>query len=204
MSRRNSNVSIVTLNGVSGVKTSDRNHGIDAATLARNWGIGLATAQKTLKVTTQQDIRTMVHASLSRRFHTNDRQLRNRRFPIEWFTDTLIAKTESCDKNRYAQVYCTPDGWARCFPMRLKSEVPKTLSLLHKRDGVPNVMIMDGSKDQTLGDFCQKNREVETHVCRLEPDTAKSNAAKGSIHELKKGSGQYMICKQSPRVLWYH
>ena len=119
-------------------------------------------------------------------------------FQIECFTDTLTAK------NRYTQVYCTPVSWTRCFPMRLKSEAHKTLSLLHKRDGVPNVMIMDGTKDQTLGDFRRKNREVGTHMRQLEPDTAKSNAAKGSIHELKKGSGQYMICKQSPRVLWYH
>ena len=56
VSGRNSNVSGVTLNGVSGVKTSDRHHGIDAATLAHNYGIGLATAQKTLKVTTQRGI----------------------------------------------------------------------------------------------------------------------------------------------------
>ena len=121
----------------------------------------------------------MVHPSLSQRFRTNDRQLRYRRLPIECFTDTLIAKTESRDKNRYAQVYCTPDGWTRCFPMRLKSEAHETLSLLHKRDGVPSIMIMDGSKVQTLGDFRRKNFEVGTHVRRLEPDTAKSNAAEG-------------------------
>jgi hypothetical protein len=204
VSGRSNNVSGLRINGVSGVKTSDRHHGIDAATLARNWGIGLATAQKTLRVTTQRGVRTMVHPSLSRRFRTNDRQLRYRRLPIECFTDTLIAKTESRDKNRYAQVYCTPDGWNRCFPMRLKSEAHETLSLLHKRDGVPNVMIMDGSKEQILGDFRRKNREVGTHVRRLEPDTAKSNAAEGAIRELKKGSGRDMIREQSPRVLWDH
>ena len=204
VSGRKSNVSGVTLNGVSGIKTSDRHHGIDTETLAHNWGIGLATAQKTLKVTTQRGIRTMVHASLSRRLQTNDQQLHYRRLPIECFTDTLIAKTESHDKNRYAQVYCTPDGWTRCSPMRLKSEAHETLSLLHKRDGVPNVMIMDSSKEQTLGEFLWKHREVGTHLCQLEPDTAKSNATEGEIRELKKGSGRDMICERSPRVLWDH
>ena len=146
----------------------------------------------------------MVHASLSRRFRTNDRQLLYRQLPIECFTDTLIAKIESRDKNIYAQVYCTPDSWTRCFPMPLKSEAHKTLLLLHKRDGVPNVMIMDSSKYQTLRDFRWKNREVGTHLRRLEPDTSKSNAAEGTIRELKKRSRRDMIHERSPRVLWDH
>jgi len=98
---------------VSCVKTSDRCQGIDAAQLAPNWGIGLHVAEKTLKVTTQQGIRTLVHPSLSRRFRTQDRQLRYRRLPIECFTDTLIAKTESRSKNKYAQVFCTAKGMTR-------------------------------------------------------------------------------------------
>jgi len=57
---------------VSGVKTSDRRQGINAAQLARNWGIGLHVAEETLKVTTQRGIRTLVHPSLSRRFRTQD------------------------------------------------------------------------------------------------------------------------------------
>ena len=149
---------------VSGITSSDPHDGIDALTLARNWGIGVRTAKKTLKVTTQRGVRTMVHALLSQRFRMNDRQLRYRRLPIKCFTDTLIAKTESRDKNKYAQIYCTPEGWARAFPMRLKSKAHKTLSLLHKRDGVPNVMIMDGAKEQVHGDFRKKNRDAGTHV----------------------------------------
>ena len=49
--------------------------------------------------------------------------------------------------------------------MHFKSEAHKTLLLLHNRDGVSNLMIMDGSKEQTLGEFCWKNCEVGTHMC---------------------------------------
>ena len=80
---------------VSGVTSSDRHDGVDATTLERNWGIGLHAAKETLKVTTQRGVQTMVHPSLSRRFQTNDCQLRYRRLGIECFTDTLIAKTNS-------------------------------------------------------------------------------------------------------------
>jgi hypothetical protein len=37
--------------------------------------------------------------------------------------------------------------------MKKKSEAHETLSLLHARDGVPNVMIMDGAPEQTMGEF---------------------------------------------------
>ena len=78
---------------VSGFTSSDRRDGVDATTLARNWGIGLHAAKETLKVTTQRGVRTVVHPSLSRRFQTNDCQIRYRRLGIECFTDTLISKT---------------------------------------------------------------------------------------------------------------
>ena len=48
--------------------------------------------------------------------------------------------------------------------MRLKSEAHHALSLLHRWDGVPNVMIMDNAQEQVKGDFRRKNREVSKHV----------------------------------------
>ena len=138
-------------------------------------------AEKTLKITTQQGIRTLVHPSLSRPFRTQDRQLQYRRLPIECFTDTLIAKTESRSKNKYAQVFCTAEGWTRAFPMRTKSQAHVALLLLHKRDGVPNIMVMDGAREQVHGDFRRKNREVGTHVKQTEPHLPWMNASEGAI-----------------------
>jgi hypothetical protein len=154
---------------VSGVKASDRCQGIDAAQLAQNWGIGLHMAEKTLKVTTLRGIRTLTHPSLSRWFRTQDRQLRFRRLPIKCFTNTLIAKSESRSKNKYAQVFCTAEGWTRAFPMRTKSQAHEALLLLHKRDGVPSIMVVDGAREQVHGDFRRKNREVGTHIKETEP-----------------------------------
>ena len=44
--------------------------------------------------------------------------------------------------------------------MSRKSEAHETLSVLLKRDGVPPEMIMDGSKEQTCGEFRRKLKEV--------------------------------------------
>ena len=44
--------------------------------------------------------------------------------------------------------------------MKRKSEAADTVDLLFHRDGVPTKMIMDGSKEQTLGAFCKKFLEA--------------------------------------------
>ena len=63
--------------------------------------------------------------------------------------------------------------------MKKKSDAHEALSLLAQRDGVPPVMIMDGSKEQTMGKFRKKTREFGTHVKQTEPHSPWQNAAEG-------------------------
>ncbi len=46
-------------------------------------------------------------------------------------------------------------GWLRAYPMKLKEEAHKAMSLMFQHEGVPLLMVMDSSKEQTLGKFCQ-------------------------------------------------
>jgi hypothetical protein len=41
--------------------------GVDAATLAKNWGVGIEAAKRTRLMTTQRGIRWMIHPSLTKR-----------------------------------------------------------------------------------------------------------------------------------------
>jgi hypothetical protein len=67
---------ITTNLNVSLVKSEMRDKaGVDAATLAKNWGIGIEAAKRTRLVTTQRGIRRMIHPSLTKRYKTNDRKL---------------------------------------------------------------------------------------------------------------------------------
>ena len=140
---------------VSGVESKRRKR-LEPSVLAKRWGVGLETAARTLKVTIQRGIRTVLNPSLSTRFRTNDRQLRYRRLRADVYGDTLIAKTKSLRQNKYAEVFATSFGWTRAYPMRLKSDAHEGLSLMFKRDGVPRAIIVDGSKEQTLGMFSKK------------------------------------------------
>jgi hypothetical protein len=75
---------------------------------------------------------------------------------------------------------------------------------LFHRDGVPPTMILDGSKEQTLGNFKRKLREADCHARQTEPYSPWQQAAEGCIHELKRGVSRKMMRTGSPKVLWDH
>jgi hypothetical protein len=135
----------------------------------------------------------MIHPSLSVRFRTNDRQLRYRRLPVTCFTDTMFSNSKSIQGTKAAQVFCTANGWTRDFPMAKEKDAHEALPLLFHRDGVPNVMVMDGTKAQIQGGFRRKLLEAVCHTKHTEPHTPTPNASEGSITELKRGVGLEMV-----------
>ena len=88
--------------------------------------------------------------------------------------------------------------------MTTKGEAYKSLSLIFHWDGVPPMMIFDGSKEQTLGDFKRKLREADCYGRQTKPYSPWQNAAKGYIRELKRGVSWKMMKTSSPKVLWDH
>ena len=101
------------------VKTGKRKCVVGPRMLAKNWGIGLDAARRTVEATTQKGVRMILHPTLSRRFRTNDQQLRYRRLSHDMFTDMLEAHTRSWFRhNKYAQVFSTKFGWVRVYPMQ--------------------------------------------------------------------------------------
>jgi hypothetical protein len=176
---------------IKAVTSSKQGYAIGPDILARNWGIGLSAAKRMLEATTQSGVRTILNSTLSRRFRTNDRQLRYRRIAHEVFIDTLETSVSSWHRqNRYAQVFATSFGWIRVYPMKRKSDAHEGLSLMAQRDGAPRSIIMDGSKEQTLGVFRKKAREMVVHIKQTEPYSPWQNAAEGAIWELKRCAGR--------------
>ena len=57
---------------ISSVHVKEQLNGIDVATLAQNFGVGLDTTQRTLRAMTQWGVRTVLNPTLSHRFQTND------------------------------------------------------------------------------------------------------------------------------------
>jgi hypothetical protein len=125
--------------------------GVYAATLAKNWGIGIEAAKRTRLVTTKRGIRRIINPSLTKWYKTNDRKILYCRMIVTMFTDTMYSTIPSRQKNKAAQILCTDFSFVRAFPMKKESEAHEALSFLFHRDGVPNVMVMDGAKAQVEG-----------------------------------------------------
>ena len=88
--------------------------------------------------------------------------------------------------------------------MKQKADAHKGLSLMAQCDGVLPRIIMDGSKEQTMGTFQKKVKEMGTHVMQTEPYSPWQNVAKLTIHELKKGAGCKAAQAKSPKKVWDH
>jgi hypothetical protein len=101
-----------------------------------------------------------------------------------------------------AQICCTDFGFLRSFPIKKESEAHEDLSSLFHRDGVPNVMIMDGPNAQTEGKFRSKVCDVGCYVKQTEPHTQSSSMGEGCMCEFKKGIGRKMIRYGCPKRFW--
>ena len=77
--------------------------------------------------------------------------------------------------------------------MARKSEAHETLSLLFAQEVVPSTLVMDGAREQVMGEFRHKARQADCHVKQTEPYSPWQNAVEGTIKELKKSAGRMMI-----------
>jgi hypothetical protein len=91
--------------------------GVDIAALAKNFGIGIEAAKRTLLLTTQRGVKRMIHPSLSVRFRMNARQMRYRCLPVTCFTDSMSSNSKSRQGKKADQVFCIADGWKISFFM---------------------------------------------------------------------------------------
>ena len=86
--------------------------------------------------------------------------------------------------------------------MSKKSDVHETLSLLLAQEEVPSTLVMDGAREQVMGEFRHKPRQADCLVKQTEPYSPWQNAAESSTRDLKKGSGRKMIQSSPPKKLW--
>ena len=85
--------------------------------------------------------------------------------------------------------------------MEKKLEAHECLSSLFQREGVPNTMIMDNAREQTMGLFCHKCCEAGVHV-KPTHCSPWSNLAEAAICELIKGVGRQMVRLAPLKRLW--
>ena len=151
---------------------------------------------------TQRGLRTAPNPLLSQRYRTKDQMFRYKRLSTDIFTDTMLVGIKSHHGNTCTQVHAHGNTWYKAYPMKTKGEAHHLLSLLFSHEGVPKTLIMDGVREEAMGEFRQKARQADCQVKQTEPYSPCQNTAKATIKELKKGTGRKMIRTGSPKVLW--
>ena len=110
--------------------------------------------------------------------------------PDPVYNVTLKSSILSKQGNKYGQAYCTSYIWSLRNTMVQKSEDNYTLSLMFKHDVVLPNMVVDKSKEKSLGLFARKYIEGECHLINIKPYSPWSNIGEGCIRKLKRGSSR--------------
>ena len=182
-------------------KTKKRHHEVTPVSLAKRWGIGLDTASKTIKVTTQKGARSAVHP-LHRRYRTKQQQMRYQTLNCTMYSDTLFASTKSSRGNTMSQVFATDTDFARVVHMSAKSDAGNALTDVFQTVGVPRHMVTDGAKELTQGTWGKRIKEYQVKATTAEPYSQFQNKAETLIRELKKKWKRLMINSRAPMKLW--
>ena len=79
--------------------------------------------------------------------------------------------------NKCAQVFASDFGWVRVYPMKTKGKAHEALSLMFQREGIPLSMVMDGLKEQMMGQFRRKLVDAHCQLKQTELYSPWQNAA---------------------------
>ena len=125
---------------------------INREMVQERWGIHPYVSKNTVECTTQRGVRILCpHPSLAKCMRKNYRTLRYRSLSCKILAETLIYGTASKRLNKYSEVFARYCGWSRAYPIKTKGSAHEALLLLFQRTGVPDPLIVDGSKEQVLG-----------------------------------------------------
>ena len=168
--------------------------------LAKRWNIGLETAKKTLKCTTQKGVRHTLY-SIERRFRTKQAQLRYQQLSGRhgrFSTDTFFSSQPTLNGCNMAQLFINDLSFVKCYPMQQRSDAPNTLIRFIQEVGIPHAIHSDDAPELMHGRFRQLCKDYQIQSTFTEPYSPWQNRAEGGIRELKKMVHRKMTSKRVP------
>jgi transposase InsO family protein len=172
------------IRSISALTSEERKATLTPEVLARRWNIGLAAAKRTMNVTTQTGIRNVL-APGERRIRQRMSHLKYPTLRGRFYTDTMFGKVKSTRGYKAAQVYTNGSGYDRFYPIKSKGDVSHTLvSMIHDA-GIPQELVSDNAPEEVGGEFSRICRQYHIRQKQTVPYSPWSNAAEGSIRELK-------------------
>ena len=100
----------------------------------------------------------------------NDRMLRYRRIKSNFFTDTMFVTKAAKSTRGYTmlQLFVLDKRYIALYPMERKNDFQDCLHLFYKEVGVPEILVVDPSGEQTSKSIRQFCIQVGTTLRLLE------------------------------------
>ena len=127
--------------------SSKRHSNTTPEDLSEVWNISVEQAKLTLEATTQHHVRSAI-MPLSRRYRV-DRMFEPKRLRCQMASDTMDPHCDGLHGNRYCQVFGNKEMFCEAYPIAKKNDCDEALRQFLRDYGAPDVMITDGSKEQT-------------------------------------------------------
>ena len=196
---------IGALGTISGVSSDRENpkYDLPPEVLARRWGIGLEKARKTLRCTSQAGFKER-NKPTDRRYRTDTGSKFSNRYSTlsgKWYSDTMFATTTSIRAFSCAQITTNGDGYTKFFPLKTKADAFLGLADLVINEGIPEVLITDGSKEQASKEWIALTRKHEIKEKKTEPYSPWQNQAELEVREIKRKIRSLTLATKSPKRL---
>jgi len=196
--------SLIKLNNVGSLNSSNQKTIFNPKVLSDKSGIGDDTALQTLKITTQKFIRSAINP-IERRYRTAHQQLRYRQLSGphgRFYSDTLFSTLKSINGHSCGQIFIYNMGFYHFVHMAKESDAWDALLKLVQQVGIPSAIVTDGAKVLTLGEWKKITREYHVKTYETEPYSPWQNRAEGAIRELKRHTLRLMHKSSCPRHFW--
>ena len=187
---------------VAAIRRGDPHSEITPENLAKRWHIGLDAAQRTMKVTTQLGVRSLVHPA-QRRFRTAMPHLRYPRLHGTFYGDIMKGEVKSLRSFKYSHIIGNGKGFSKFFPMTVKNETVQSLDDFVQTYGIMDRLLTDG--DPTMESSKAWKKAVsgyKIHQKWTEPHSPWQNRAELDVREAKRGIRRFTKKTGSPRRLW--
>jgi hypothetical protein len=169
--------------------------------LARRWGTTLNTAERTLTQTTQRGLRYL-EGPLDRRFRTRQKQLDCKYIKTNMYTDTMFKEKPSVCGNTCFQLFVTSEGFVAGQPMKSKAHAYDALDYICRTYGVPQLLVSDNAKEETLGDWGRITKHYLIRQRTTEPHSGWQNCCEDEIREVRRHLARIMSLHRCPDAFW--
>jgi hypothetical protein len=138
---------------IGATSSHDRRSLIQPEEMVKRWGTSLEASRITFKEATNQCTVHNVRGPLGIRYKTSQQQLNHKQLGTKFYSDTFFPRVTCLRGNTCAQLLCSSDGYAKVYPMELKSEAGSKLNELCSNVGIPSRLFTDNDGEETGGEW---------------------------------------------------